>query len=102
MLKSSIDDESLTSDHTRSVAEEEHGSIGDILNSTLASEGGRGLYGPFDAGNAEAVHAFCSGDGSRSDDVRSNTPGSLLDRNHTREGVNGSLGRGDVGLIWET
>ena len=97
---SSIDDENLTSDQACSITEEEHSSVGDVLDGTLASEGNGGFDGPFGAGNAEAAHAFCSGNRSRSNDVRSNAPRSLFDGDYTREGVNTSLSGGHVGLVW--
>jgi len=99
VLKSSVDDKSFTGDQTCSVAEEEDGGIGDVPNDTLTSEGNERLNGTPAAGNGEAAHALGGGNGSRSDDVRSNTPWALLDGNHTREGVNTSLGGGDVGLV---
>ena len=96
---SSVDDENFAGDQTCSVAEEEDRGVGDILDGALTSEGNGGLIGPPIAGNGEAAHALGGGNGSRSDDVRSNTPWPLLDGDHTREGINTSLGGGDVGLI---
>jgi hypothetical protein len=49
--------------------------------------------------NTESTHAFSAGDGSRSDDVRSDPPRTLLNGNYTREGINPSFSRGDVGLV---
>lgn len=99
MLKSSVDDKSFARDQASSITKKKDSGIGDVLDGTLAPEGDRGLDGPSGTGNAEAVHTFSSSDGSRSDDIRSNAPRPLLDSDHTREGVNTSLGRGDVGLV---
>jgi hypothetical protein len=104
VLKSPVNDKSLSSDQTGSVAEEEDGGVGDFLNETQTSKGNVGLHGALRSGNgnAEAARAFGSVNGSRSDDVRANAPGPLLDGDHTREGVDTSLGGGDVSLVWKT
>ena len=99
MVNSPVDDESLASDPTGSIAEKKDGGVGDVLNVAWTSKGDGGSGCSFSAGNAEAGHTLSIGDGSRSDNVRPNPPRTLLNGNHTREGINASFGRGNVGLV---
>ena len=100
MLESSVYDESLASDQTCSIAEEEDRRVSDVLDDTLAPEGNLGVDEAWRARSTKAGHPFGTDDRPRSDNVRANAPRSLLNSNHTRESVNTSFGGRDVSLVW--
>lgn len=102
VLDSSIDDKSLAGDQACSIAEQEDGGVGNILNDPFTTKRNEVFDWSLIVGNTKAGHSFGFGDGSRSDDVRTNPPRALLNCNYTREGINPSFGRGHVGLVWKS
>lgn len=101
VLMPSVNNESLARDQTGGVTEEKDCGVGNVLNNAFASKWNEGLHRTLSSSDTEAAHAFSSGNGPRSDNVRSNPPRSLLNGDHMREGVNPGLGGGNVGLIRE-
>ena len=82
MMLTSVDNETFTGDQGRSVAEEEHGGVGDILDDACAPKRNP-RFMPSGVSSAKAAHAFGGGDGSGRNNVGSNAPRTLLDGDHT-------------------